>query len=131
MLANLPHVLARFGGAGEPALAGPEGGGNAPPQASPPAPQPQQQQQRQGAEEEALFLLDSGAGGVEVMFHWRAVEELALRSLPQVRTHSLKVCPPDDGGTTLTRPRAALCPSSRRASLHLSLLRSIAVLVDG
>ena len=101
MLANLPHVLARFGSA--PALASPGGGGHAPAQAPPAqrqqAQQAQQQQQQQppgagserGGEEEALFLLDSGAGGVEVMFHSRAVEELALRSLPQVRTHSLKV----------------------------------------
>lgn len=68
MLANLPHVLAAFEVPGE-------------------------QQGQPGSSTSALFLLDSGAGGVEVMFHARGVQELQLQSMPQVKTHTLKVWP--------------------------------------
>jgi hypothetical protein len=71
MLANLPHVSAHF--------------------------ELPRQQRKEGQQQEdrvpssALFLLDSGAGGVEVMLHARAAQELQLHSAPHVRTHTLKV----------------------------------------
>jgi hypothetical protein len=39
----------------------------------------------------ALFLLDSGAAGIEVIFHARAVKELQLQSMPHIKSHTLKV----------------------------------------
>lgn len=72
MLANLPHVVAHFVRPG--------------------------QQQKQGEQMEGpaplsgLFLLDSGAGGVELMLHARAAQELQVQAAPHVRTHTLKVC---------------------------------------
>jgi len=71
MLANLPHVVAHF---------------------QRPMELPNSKEQEQGpARMSALFLLDSGAGGVEVMLHARAAQELQLQAAPHVRTHTLKV----------------------------------------
>ncbi|CAL8460583.1 g112 [Coccomyxa elongata] len=70
MLANLPHVVAHFVRPG--------------------------QRQKQGEQMEGpaplsgLFLLDSGAGGVELMLHARAAQELQVQAAPHVRTHTLK-----------------------------------------
>ena len=65
MLANLPHVVAHFVRSGK--------------------------QQTQAEQMEGLFLLDSGAGGVELMLHARAAQELQVQAAPHVRTHTLKV----------------------------------------
>ncbi len=72
MLANLPHVSAEF--------------------ERPRHQQKEQQKQEETTPSSALFLLDSGAGGVEVMLHARAAQELQIHSAPHVRTHTLKVC---------------------------------------
>lgn len=37
---------------------------------------------------DALFLIDTGAGGVDVIFHKRAVEEFGLLKLVQVETYA-------------------------------------------
>lgn len=71
MLANLPHVVAHFVRPGQQQKQGEQMEGSAP--------------------ASGLFLLDSGAGGVELMLHARAAQELQVQAAPHVRTHTLKV----------------------------------------
>ena len=116
MLANLPHVLAHFSRSEDDRPADGPAEPPSPPSAAlfllvrrkfmlcsvvmtmlhlgplPQAPPHVHRHMRVAGDHAALLCRqDSGAGGVEVMFHARAVEELALQQLPRVSTHSLKV----------------------------------------